>query len=349
MVGPNGRIRFRLPMIAQASLWPYSNYQYPSSIRVQEEIIWALGDVSVAVTPWKFESGIGKELRSFKTPPSTTRLAAAMRRSSDNSLPSCAFWAVLIFLVVFVWRSFLAGPDMPEWSIDDSLPLPRNSIVKTQRSKAHAVATDVCLIGTWSGGRLPIYTRLFFDSIVRNHGYLHLYLFHDVGPELGLNNHKPSGNSDYPNVDFIDIAMIDSSLLFRGFPGFVADRICQIWPNTTTEQCQRLEKAASQTKNLMTQLRGAYGSIFEPWYDTVSHIFSRVNKTNCKAWYIWHSHFHLTGLGRILTWFTERWITFSETISQENQTYGQSVLAICTETTFAGSLPFIIWQSPTRR
>lgn len=86
-----------------------------------------------------------------------------------------------------------------------------------------------------------------------------------MGSDIGMYNHHPSGNPDLPNVDFIDISSYKDTLLYRGFPGLVADRLCELWADSAVDDCQKLEVAAAKTVGLMTQLRGAYGQIFENW------------------------------------------------------------------------------------
>jgi hypothetical protein len=126
-------------------------------------------------------------------------------------------------------------------------------------------------------------------SIVRNKDYLHLHLFYESG-NVGLNSHHQSYDPAYPNIDFINL----SNTKYRDFATLISMRLCiDIFPHATRMQCERLRSSAKKTVNLMVQLRGVYGRIFEPW----------INNTNCKTWYketshVLHQSHTSLGLGR---------------------------------------------------
>ncbi|KAJ3277651.1 hypothetical protein HK104_003099, partial [Borealophlyctis nickersoniae] len=129
----------------------------------------------------------------------------------------------------------------------------------------------LCLVAVWEELPFPRYMETFLKSVERNAGFAYLYLFYHkrndpiFGPPLEI-----------PNGEAIDIANIDPSYATRGFPGFMADRLCNLYRqsgNATNAECNALETALKSPGSIL-QLRPAYGELFRDW----------INRDRCDAW-----------------------------------------------------------------
>ncbi|KAJ1564839.1 hypothetical protein HK096_005990, partial [Nowakowskiella sp. JEL0078] len=135
----------------------------------------------------------------------------------------------------------------------------------------------VCLLSTFQGPYVPDFVKVFVESVAQQSEFASLSLFIHTKKTTSKTANFPT-SSDLPaDIRIFDLKLLNASYRTRGFPGFVSDRLCEHFKESS-ENCAKLEAALSQYEkdygSILSQIKGLYPIIFPRW----------INRDRCDSW-----------------------------------------------------------------